>query len=171
MNLFYTIRIKIVWISTKTTPCTNAYYTICITIVWIGTKTTPCTNSYYTICRKQRYSLKSDSMKLPTCTILYEKILPTIHKSGLYDLTRMAFSQPLISKNFWFTIHVDSWFWRIIDPICWACAIFRWIPNLQACTDGWINPGWAGQPSVPPGKNFSFQEIELAEIYPTIWVD
>jgi len=39
-----------------------------------------------------------------------------------------------ISKNFWFTIHVDSWFWRIIDWICWACAIF-WIPNLQACTD------------------------------------
>jgi hypothetical protein len=40
-----------------------------------------------------------------------------------------------ISKNFWFTIHVDSWFWRIIDRICWACAIFRSIPNLQACTD------------------------------------
>ena len=40
-----------------------------------------------------------------------------------------------ISKNFWFKIHVDSWFWRIIDRICWAFAIFRWIPNLQACTD------------------------------------
>ncbi len=40
-----------------------------------------------------------------------------------------------ISKNFWFTIHVDSWFWRIIDRICWACAIFGSIPNLQACTD------------------------------------
>jgi len=23
-----------------------------------------------------------------------------------------------ISKNFWFTIHMDSWFWRIIDRIC-----------------------------------------------------
>jgi hypothetical protein len=58
----------------------------------------------------------------------------------------------LFSKNFWFTIHVNSWFWRIIDRICWACAIFCSIPNLQACTDGrtdrqtdWrINPGWAG---------------------------
>ena len=43
---------------------------------------------------------------------------------------------------------VDSWFWRIIDRICWACAIFRWPPNLQACTDRrtdrHINPGWAG---------------------------
>jgi hypothetical protein len=29
-----------------------------------------------------------------------------------------------IPKNLWFTIHVDSWFWRIIDQICWACAIF-----------------------------------------------
>ncbi len=41
----------------------------------------------------------------------------------------------IISKNFWFTIHVDSWFWRKFDRICWACAIFCWIPNLQACTD------------------------------------
>ena len=42
----------------------------------------------------------------------------------------------LFSKNFWFTIHVvDSWFWKIIDRICWAYAIFRWTPNLQACTD------------------------------------
>jgi hypothetical protein len=35
MNSYYTIRIKIVWIGTKTTLCTNSYYTICITIVWI----------------------------------------------------------------------------------------------------------------------------------------
>jgi hypothetical protein len=37
---------------------------------------------------------------------------------------------------------------RIIDQICWACAIFRWIPNLQARTDrltDWqINLGWLG---------------------------
>ena len=46
-----------------------------------------------------------------------------------------------ISKNFWFTIHMDSWLWRKFDRICWACAIFRWIPNLQACTDGRINLG------------------------------
>ncbi len=26
-------------------------------------------------------------------------------------------------------------FWRIVDRICWAYAIFRWTPNLQACTD------------------------------------
>ena len=45
------------------------------------------------------------------------------------------FANVLFSKNFWFTIHVDSWFWRIIDWICWACATFRWIPNLEACTD------------------------------------
>ena len=41
-----------------------------------------------------------------------------------------------ISKNFWFTIHVVSWFWRIIDQICGACAIFCPIPNLQAHTGG-----------------------------------
>jgi len=57
----------------------------------------------------------------------------------------------LISKIFWFTIHVDSWFWRIIDRICCACAIFRSIPNLQARTDRRINLGWAGEPTVPPG--------------------
>ncbi len=45
--------------------------------------------------KKKRYNLKSDSMKSPTCTILYQKILATIHKSGLYDLTCMAYSQPL----------------------------------------------------------------------------
>jgi len=48
----------------------------------------------------------------------------------------MFFMMYFISKNFWFTIHVDSWFWRIIDQICWACAILRSIPNLQACTNG-----------------------------------
>jgi hypothetical protein len=37
-------------------------------------------------------------MKLPTCTILYEKIIATIHKSGLYSFTRVAYSQPLIGK-------------------------------------------------------------------------
>ena len=72
-----------------------------------------------------------------------------------------------ISKNFWFTIHVDSWFWRIIDQICWACAIFHSIPNLQACTDGqtdrWTDRQTDGQTDelirvelgnamVPPGK-------------------
>ena len=30
-----------------------------------------------------RYSLKSDSMKSPTCTIMYENILATIRKSGI----------------------------------------------------------------------------------------
>ena len=33
--------------------------------------------------RKKRYSIKSDSMKSPTCTILYQTILATIHKSGI----------------------------------------------------------------------------------------
>ena len=33
-------------------------------------------------------------MKSPTCTIFYEKILATIHKSGLYDFIRMAYSTP-----------------------------------------------------------------------------
>ena len=42
----------------------------------------------------------------------------------------------LFLKNFWITILVDSWFWRIIDWICWACAIFCSMPNLQAWTDG-----------------------------------
>ena len=31
-----------------------------------------------------------------TCKIMYEKIRETIHKSGLYDLTPMAYSQPPI---------------------------------------------------------------------------
>jgi len=48
-------------------------------------------------------------------------------------------SSRLCTKNFWFTIHVDSWFWRIIDQICWACVIFRSILNLQACTDRWTD--------------------------------
>ena len=34
-------------------------------------------------------------MKWPTCTIMYEKILATIRKSGLYDFIRTAYSQPL----------------------------------------------------------------------------
>jgi len=52
------------------------------------------TESVDNCTKKKRYSLKSDSMKSPTCTILYQTILATIHKSGLYDLTPMAYSQP-----------------------------------------------------------------------------
>ena len=63
----------------------------------------------------------------------------------------VTYNMSLISKIFWFTIHVDSWFWRIIDRICWVCAIFCSIPNLQARTDKWINLGWAGEPTLPPG--------------------
>ena len=44
--------------------------------------------------KKKRYSIKSDSMKSPTYTILYQTILATIHKSGLYDFIRFAYSQP-----------------------------------------------------------------------------
>ncbi len=87
-------------------------------------------------------------------TLLWElgKKRPAMRTSFWLVLLLMYF----ISKNFWFTIHVDSWFRRIIDRICLACAIFRWIPNLQACTDRQtdrqtdrrtdrqINPGWAG---------------------------
>ena len=48
----------------------------------------------------------------------------------------VSLAHVLFSKNFWFTIHVvDSWFWRIIDQIYLACAIFCWIPNLRVCTD------------------------------------
>jgi len=47
--------------------------------------------------KKKRYSLKNDSIKSPTCTFLYQKILATIHKSGLYDFTCMAYSQPLLA--------------------------------------------------------------------------
>jgi len=37
-------------------------------------------------------------MKLPTCTILYQTILATIQKSGLYDFILMAYSQPLLAR-------------------------------------------------------------------------
>jgi hypothetical protein len=36
-----------------------------------------------------------------TCKIMYEKILATIQKSGLYSFIRMAFSQPLFRKSTW----------------------------------------------------------------------
>jgi len=32
-----------------------------------------------------------------TCKIMYEKILDTIHKSGLYDFICVAYSQPLFA--------------------------------------------------------------------------
>ncbi len=38
-------------------------------------------------------------MKSPTCTILYEQILATIRKSGLYDFIRMAYSQPQMTSK------------------------------------------------------------------------
>jgi hypothetical protein len=48
----------------------------------------------------------SENVELPplpryvgTCTILYEKILDTIHKSGLYSFICMAFSQPLAIES------------------------------------------------------------------------
>ena len=45
---------------------------------------------------------------------------------GIYCVT-------LAYELYWeeFLIHNSGWF----DQICWACAIFRWIPNLQASTD------------------------------------
>ena len=86
-----------------------------------------------------------------TCCANYPDFFKNNQFHVIYCVT---LSYVLFLKNFWFTIHVDSWFWRIIDRICWACAIFRSIPNLQACTDGRtdgrtngrINPGWAGWP-------------------------
>ena len=51
------------------------------------------------------------------------------------DLLCLLSFMYFISKNFWFPIHVDSWCWRIIDRICWVCAIFCSIPNLQAWID------------------------------------
>ncbi len=38
-------------------------------------------------------------MKSPTCKILYQTILATIHKSGLYDFIQVAYSQPLSMKK------------------------------------------------------------------------
>ena len=54
-----------------------------------------------------------------------------------------------ILKNFWFKIHIDSWF---LTKSVGLVAFFCWIPYLQAHTHGWtdgrtdwqINPGWAG---------------------------
>ncbi len=34
-----------------------------------------------------------------TCKIRYEKILDTIHKSGLYDFIQVAYSQPLFCRS------------------------------------------------------------------------
>ena len=49
--------------------------------------------------------------------------------------TLLALVYVLYFEEFLIHNHVDSWFWRIIDRICWVCAIFSSIPNLQACTD------------------------------------
>jgi hypothetical protein len=81
-----------------------------------------------------------------TCAnLIFSRIISfmlfTVLRSGMYFFRRISHI-------------VDSWFWRIVDRICWACAIFRWTPNLQVCTDGQtdrqtdgrINPGWAGLP-------------------------
>jgi hypothetical protein len=38
-------------------------------------------------------------MKSPTCTIMYQTILATIRKSGLYDFIRVAYSQPLTASQ------------------------------------------------------------------------
>jgi hypothetical protein len=35
-----------------------------------------------------------------TCTIMYEKIVATIRKSGLYDLICVAYSQPLFALSY-----------------------------------------------------------------------
>jgi hypothetical protein len=57
-------------------------------------------NSYKTVwSAKTSKSEKVGLLPLPryvkTCKIMYEKIRDTIHKSGLYSLTRVAYSQPL----------------------------------------------------------------------------
>ncbi len=66
----------------------------------------------------------------------------------------------LLSLMYFFRRNSDSRF-TIIDRICWACAIFRSIPNLQAHTDGQtdgqtdelIQVGLCNLSlSVPPGK-------------------
>jgi hypothetical protein len=56
-------------------------------------------NSYKTV--RSAKTSKSEKVGLPplpryvgTCKIMYEKILDTIWKSGLYSLTRVAYSQP-----------------------------------------------------------------------------
>jgi len=46
---------------------------------------------------------------------------------------------------------------KIVDRICWAYAIFRSIPNLQARPDGRFNRIGLGKAyPVPPGTKHSF---------------
>jgi hypothetical protein len=72
-----------------------------------------------------------------------------------------------ISKNLWFTIHVDSWFWRIIDRICWACAIFCSIPNLicrHVQTDRWTDRITRGSSRLNPIYYYSLLCIYVVPI-------
>ena len=108
-SLYYTIRIKNVWIGTKTTPCTNSYYTICITIVWIR---------LYEFVRKISekklfpgwdfnpgpISHLQSSQCLPSTTpppqsvailFIYGTIKKTIQKTRLYKFIRVPYSQSL----------------------------------------------------------------------------
>jgi hypothetical protein len=56
--------------------------------------------------------------------------LPWFFRYQFHVIYCVTLAYVLFLKNFWSTIHiVDSWFWRKFDRICWACAIFRWIPN------------------------------------------
>jgi hypothetical protein len=85
MNSYYTIRIKNVWIGTKTTLCTNSYYTICITIVWIR---------FYEFVQKLVKKKPVSAIHHPTTSISghfisYNK--NTIRKLRLYKFIREAY--------------------------------------------------------------------------------
>jgi len=107
MNSYYTIRINIVRIGTKTTPCTNSYDTICITIVWI---------CLYECVQKLAKKIVSrlgfqpgtnialaivavSAIHRPTSPVsghFIRTIKKTIRKLRLYKFIRVAYSQPLI---------------------------------------------------------------------------
>jgi len=121
-KLIHTINLQIiVWIRTRGGFCTNSdnFYTNCIVrihticlrkprgINYLGIRNDPLAFLYEFVSRigikvPSAKTSKSEKIGLPhlpsyvgTCTIMYQTILATIRKSRLYDLTPMAYSQPL----------------------------------------------------------------------------
>ena len=130
-----TIRIKIVWIRTKTTPCTNSYYTICITIVWIRLYEfvqklakkivsrlwfQPGTNIALAIVAVS--TIHHPASPVSGHLVIYRKIKKTIRKTRLCKFIRVAYTFTSLVSHLSPTkrlVPVSTW---IPDSISWPTA-------------------------------------------------